>query len=141
MASLMAVTTMMKMGVCYVPIEIETWSGNRVAQVLETVKSAHVISTEDFQLNHPGIITREDIEICLQCGEEIGLDRELQTEHTSPDDLAYMIFTSGTSGAPKGVCVARKSLDHYVKQSEPDKPFNLGAGRGDKVLLIFSVAF
>ncbi len=29
--------------------------------------------------------------------------------------LAYIIFTSGSTGEPKGVCVSRKSLDHYVK--------------------------
>ena len=29
--------------------------------------------------------------------------------------LAYIIFTSGSTGAPKGVCISRKSLEHYVK--------------------------
>ena len=29
--------------------------------------------------------------------------------------LAYIIFTSGSTGVPKGVCISRKSLDHYVK--------------------------
>ena len=29
--------------------------------------------------------------------------------------LAYIIFTSGSTGEPKGVCVSRESLDHYVK--------------------------
>ena len=29
--------------------------------------------------------------------------------------LAYIIFTSGSTGDPKGVCISRKSLDHYVK--------------------------
>lgn len=29
--------------------------------------------------------------------------------------LAYIIFTSGSTGEPKGVCISRTSLDHYVK--------------------------
>ncbi len=29
--------------------------------------------------------------------------------------LAYIIFTSGSTGEPKGVCISRESLDHYVK--------------------------
>ena len=29
--------------------------------------------------------------------------------------LAYIIFTSGSTGDPKGVCISRKSLDHYIK--------------------------
>jgi|TARA_B100000315_G_scaffold258800_1_gene312227 D-alanine--poly(phosphoribitol) ligase subunit 1 len=31
------------------------------------------------------------------------------------NNLAYIIFTSGSTGEPKGVCISRKSLDHYVK--------------------------
>lgn len=29
--------------------------------------------------------------------------------------LAYIIFTSGSTGEPKGVCISRKSLEHYLK--------------------------
>lgn len=29
--------------------------------------------------------------------------------------LAYIIFTSGSTGAPKGVCISRSSLEHYIK--------------------------
>ena len=29
--------------------------------------------------------------------------------------LAYIIFTSGSTGEPKGVCISRNSLDHYVR--------------------------
>jgi long-subunit acyl-CoA synthetase (AMP-forming) len=134
-------TAMMKLGVCYVPIEVETWSEGRVAQVLAAVEPSYVISTEDFQVDHPGLISKEELEIGLQHGEGSLFDEEVETEDVHPEDLAYIIFTSGSSGAPKGVCIARKSLEHYVAQCDPDKPFTLGAMRNDKVLLIFSVAF
>jgi len=29
--------------------------------------------------------------------------------------IAYIIFTSGSTGEPKGVCISRKSLEHYIK--------------------------
>ena len=31
------------------------------------------------------------------------------------NELAYIIFTSGSTGVPKGVCISRESLNHYVK--------------------------
>jgi D-alanine--poly(phosphoribitol) ligase subunit 1 len=34
--------------------------------------------------------------------------------------LAYIIFTSGSTGNPKGVCISRKALDHYVRWLHDD---------------------
>jgi len=30
------------------------------------------------------------------------------------NNIAYIIFTSGSTGDPKGVCISKKSLDHYL---------------------------
>lgn len=44
---------------------------------------------------------------------------------TGADRLAYVIFTSGTTGRPKGVAVSQRALLHYVRNVPP----RLGWGR------------
>lgn len=39
---------------------------------------------------------------------------DVDLDNVVPHDLAYVMFTSGTTGVPKGVMVPRSALSHYV---------------------------
>lgn len=54
------------------------------------------------------------------------------------EDLIYIIFTSGTTGNPKGVMVSHGSAAHLVCQ---DFPGAIRVRPSERVLLFFSVAF
>ncbi|KAI9644109.1 hypothetical protein NHQ30_007462 [Ciborinia camelliae] len=53
------------------------------------------------------------------------------------ESLACIIFTSGTTGEPKGVMIEHSSIVHFV--SSP--PFNYCVTAEDRVLLVLSIAF
>ncbi|MFD7865279.1 amino acid adenylation domain-containing protein [Streptomyces sp. NPDC059783] len=58
-----------------------------------------------------------------------------------PDQLAYLLYTSGSTGSPKGVAVAHRSLAHCLTAAAADT----GIGPGDRLLAVtgwtFDIAF
>lgn len=53
-----------------------------------------------------------------------------------PDDLAYIVFTSGTTGVPKGVMLEHRSIDNLVHSFIT----SYQAGKADRLLPVTSVA-
>lgn len=45
---------------------------------------------------------------------ELAASEQWRPVAVSPDSIAYLLFTSGSTGAPKGVMVAHRSVRHYI---------------------------
>ncbi|MDI3284229.1 non-ribosomal peptide synthetase [Polyangium sp. 15x6] len=55
----------------------------------------------------------------------------------SPNGAAYIFFTSGTTGVPKGVLGVHKSLSHFLQWERKQ----LRVGRDDRVALLIALSF
>lgn len=134
-------------GACYVPIDTESWSDERVNWTLNAV-NATVVLDSDGSINQPvdqtglKVIVFQEIEAAFAESNIYKSDvLTFSKALVEPTDLAYIIFTSGTTSTPKGVMIPHRALLNYVQQGNEETPFNGDPTPADTLLLIFSPGF
>lgn len=145
-AMVVAMLGVLKSSACIVPIDTETWGQHRIGKTVKIAAPKLIVCTTDERLESDSKIPvlhfpMKELEKLLTTEIENGVHESPRLQPPNGDDLAYTVFTSGTTGAPKGVMIRHSSLVHYVQQNDPDAPFNLNARVGSRVLLLYSVAF
>ena len=144
--SVASIVALMRLGACLVPMDASSWSQQRVDAVLQTVEPKVVVMSEKTGLDSGShsVIEVKTVRLTYNASftkTEVPTIKDLDTLG-DPEHPAYIIFTSGTTGSPKGVVIPRRCVENYVLQGwDRGMPFNLGVGRDDKILLLFSFAF
>ncbi|KAI0856092.1 hypothetical protein F4860DRAFT_494353 [Xylaria cubensis] len=133
----------LKAGACYVPIDIEAWAEDHIVSTLKRVSARVVInlSTRTYPEYHE--ISLREIEDAFKstAGNNRVAESQFTQANIKPMDLAYTIFTSGTTSTPKGVMIPHRALLNYVQQGDEEAPFNSCPRPEDKSLLTFSPGF
>ncbi len=113
-----ALHAVIRAGAAYVPIDPE-YPDERIGHILDDA-SPTVVLDGDF-LDTPAVSAR------LTRGKRVApvLARAL-----TPADIAYVIFTSGTTGRPKGVMISHQAIINRLTWMAED----YGLGPGDRIL-------
>jgi amino acid adenylation domain-containing protein/non-ribosomal peptide synthase protein (TIGR01720 family) len=130
-----AILGILKAGGAYVPLD-PAHPKHRLALLTQDSKPSLILTQEQFQheLSPFGIPT-----FCLDAEWE-ALDRypecNLDTE-VQPHNLAYALYTSGSTGIPKAVLVEHRSVSNHLLWMQMALPFTVH----DRVLQKYSISF
>ncbi|HKU42755.1 MAG TPA: amino acid adenylation domain-containing protein, partial [Polyangiales bacterium] len=119
-------------GAAYLPLDPNLPLARRLL-LLERAACTLIVSSEHCTRDLPealqrGLVTLHDAPAALST--EV-------VERSAPDDLAYVIFTSGSSGTPKGVMLSHRA----VRNTLDDINQRFEVGPEDRVLALSSLSF
>ncbi|MDP3706251.1 MAG: amino acid adenylation domain-containing protein [Legionellaceae bacterium] len=111
---MVAILSVIKAGGCYVPLERDM-PKERINYILKDAGVSHVI-TDTEMMSH----LKQDINTTVNITNI--LDNSTQNKSTlplinltTPNQLAYVMYTSGSTGAPKGVMIEQRGIIRLVK--------------------------
>lgn len=103
----------MKAGGAYLPFD-PTWPAERVSSILHDAQAPVLLSHRSKAAGlPPGTWSTVDLDI--RARQIAGLSHDPVLPHTRPSQLAYIIYTSGSSGRPKGVEITHENLASLVR--------------------------
>jgi amino acid adenylation domain-containing protein len=102
----------LKAGGAYLPID-PAWPAERIASVLRDAAAPVLVSHKWKPAGlRPGMWTTVDLDV--SAAQIAALSTEPVRKRINPDQLAYIIYTSGSSGQPKGVEITHGNLMSLV---------------------------
>lgn len=106
-----------KAGHAYIPVDTNS-PGERLTIINQIAKPAACIAVEELPLAMPGLPRIDPTELESIFGKHVqGTSKE---KWIAGDDTFYIIFTSGTTGVPKGVQISHDNLVSFLDWMQND---------------------
>ena len=133
--AIIAILAVLKNGAAYLPID-PAHPDERIAFMLSDAAPVAAVTTADLRvrLDGSGLVVVDVDDPALNAQPDTALSTP------APDDLAYMTYTSGTTGVPKAVAVTHQNVTSLVEKLHADLPSGPGQVWSQWHSLVFDVS-
>jgi len=125
--SVTAILGIIKADCCYLPID-DSAPADRVNSIIKSAGCSIIISEDNYKNSELTNILLKDI---VSGGED-----EAQVTESDGNSMAYIMFTSGSTGEPKGTMIKHLSVTRLVRNTN-----YIEFGSDDKILMGGTLAF
>jgi amino acid adenylation domain-containing protein len=113
-----------KAGAVYVPLD-PTYPKARIDAILEDTRPALVIAP-GYLVERLSLGAFPALSLEQECASITGFDSHNPDVSVDPAQAAYIYYTSGTTGKPKGVVATHRNLAHYILVAQKRYGFTAG---------------
>ncbi len=120
----------------YVPVPLNVQStGEMVRKIAEQTEAKIIFKYLHFKQELPGDLKSYDIEFVKELVDKID-ETQFRKPHITQDDIAEIMYTSGTTGDPKGVMLTHKNIGSNIEEISKIAPM----AENDKFLSILPLS-
>jgi amino acid adenylation domain-containing protein len=132
-SAITAMLAALKVGCMYVPLDPSD-PPSRLQHIMNDA-NAQLIVTPTEHISAARRLAGQEGAVVVIGRDDAGMP-EIYSSDGTVDDLAYLLYTSGSTGAPKGVLHSHRNLLHKAEVARTV----FGVGRGDRLSLLFGPA-
>ena len=133
--AIVAILAVLKAGAAYLPID-PAHPDARIGFMIEDAAPVAVVTTADLRSRLEGV----DTAVIVVDDRAVAAQSSSALSAPAADDLAYMTYTSGTTGVPKGVAVTHHNVTQLLESLHAGLPAGPGQVWSQWHSLVFDVS-